>query len=166
MIPDLLNVIVKPENVGDLHLKLMLKYHQKYRIRHELITMFITSFYKLLWNKDELLSQKLELILLSGNHVESSFIEVRSEEACQKQQLAPLLATRNKFVSSFINHLDAVSIRRAQLAQFYSDRINHHQDPVDPIKMHNRLNHHGFVALEITGAFSAKGLPFYSINLA
>jgi hypothetical protein len=52
------------------------------------------------------------------------------------------------------------------LAQFFSNSVNHHMDPVDSVKMHNRLNHHGYVALEITGSYAAKGLPFYTINLA
>jgi len=32
--------------------------------------------------------------------------------------------------------------------------------------MHNRLNHHGYISLEITGSFIARGLPFYTVNLA
>lgn len=69
-------------------------------------------------------------------------------------------------VSVFVNHLDASSIKRKTLAQFFSDKVNHHMDPVDASKMANRLNHHGYIALEITGSYAAKGLPFYTINLA
>jgi hypothetical protein len=87
-------------------------------------------------------------------------------QACQTQQLAPLMKTKNKVVSVFVNHLDASSIRRALLAQFFSNNVNHHMDAVDVIKMHNRLNHHGYIALEITGSYAAKDLPFYTINLA
>jgi hypothetical protein len=69
-------------------------------------------------------------------------------------------------VSVFVNHLDASSIRRSLLAQFFSNKVNHHMDPVDPVKMHNRLNHHGYIALDKTGSYAAKDLPFYTINLA
>lgn len=65
-----------------------------------------------------------------------------------------------------MNHLDAVSIRRAQLAKFFVDYVDHNQDNLNPLKMHKRLNHHGYIALEITGSYAAKGLPFYTINLA
>lgn len=65
-----------------------------------------------------------------------------------------------------MNHLDAVSIRRENLADFFTNKINHHQSPIDTKKMHNRLNHHGYIGLEITGAYIAKGLPFDTINLA
>ncbi len=104
--------------------------------------------------------------ILSGDHNESAFLEVRSEHACQEKQLAPLIPTKDKIISVFVNHLDAVSIRRAKLAEFFSDNVNHHMDGVDPVKMHNRLNHHGFVALEITGSYVAKKLPFYTITIA
>jgi len=32
--------------------------------------------------------------------------------------------------------------------------------------MYKRLIHHGLIALEITGSYVAKGLPFYTIKLA
>jgi len=80
--------------------------------------------------------------------------------------LVPLLPTKNKVISVFVNHLDAASIRRALIANFFSKSINMHMDAVDPVKMSNRLNHHGYIALEETGSFIAKELPFYTINLA
>lgn len=80
--------------------------------------------------------------------------------------MSPLIITKDKKTSVFINHLDAVSIRRAQLAKFFVDIVNRNQDDISPLTMHNRLNHHGYIALEITGSYAAKGLPFYTINLA
>lgn len=77
---DLINVIIKPENTGDLHIKMMLKYPQQFTIRKEIVEMFIKSFYKILWNKQNELYKKLELELLTGDHIESAFVEVRSEE--------------------------------------------------------------------------------------
>ncbi len=59
---------------------MMLKYPEQFSIRKEIVTMFITSFYKLLWNKNEELSKKLELDILTGDHNESAFVEVRSEK--------------------------------------------------------------------------------------
>ena len=58
---------------------MMLKYSEKYGMRKELVELFLISFYKLLWNKDDELSTKLELEILSGDHTELAFIEVRSE---------------------------------------------------------------------------------------
>jgi len=77
-----------------------------------------------------------------------------------------LIFTKNKKSSVFINHLDAVSIRRAQMAKFFVDIVNRNQDDISPLKMHNRLNHHGYIMLNITGKYAAQGLPFFTINLA
>lgn len=62
---------------------MMLKYPDRFAIRKEIVTMFITSFFKLLWNKDEELSKKLDLEILSGDHRESAFVEVRSEHVIE-----------------------------------------------------------------------------------
>lgn len=80
LLPDLFKVILKPENNGDLHLKMMMKYPTQFSIRKQIIDMFLTSFYKLLWNKQHPLSSKLNLDILSGQHKEVAFIEVRSAE--------------------------------------------------------------------------------------
>lgn len=165
-VKDLIDLLLKPENVGDLHIKMLLKHPDQFSIRKELVEMFLRSFYKIFWNKENDLYKKLELEILTGEHNESGFLEVRSEEACQKEELGPLIPTKNKKISIFVNHLDAASIRREQIAKFFSDKSNHGQEQVDAVKMHNRLNHHGFVALEITGSYIAKSLPFTTINLA
>jgi len=166
MIPDILQVITNHDNIGDMHFKMILKYPAKYNFRKELIEMFILSFFKTLWNKDNEISAKINLDILAGSHNESAFVEVRSDKECEKAMLTPLLPNKNKFASILINHLDAISVRRAQMAEFFSNKINHHQDPVDGNTMFNRLNHHGYIALDITGSYVAKNLPFYTINLA
>ncbi len=80
LLPRLFKKILSPENNGDLHLKMMMKYPQQFSIRKEIIDMFLTSYFKVLWNKQNPLSSKLELEILTGNHKEVGFIEVRSEE--------------------------------------------------------------------------------------
>ncbi len=57
----------------------MLKYPEQFGIRREIVVMFINSFYKILWNKDDDLNRKIHLEVLSGDHKESAFVEVRSE---------------------------------------------------------------------------------------
>jgi hypothetical protein len=62
MIPDLQKLITKAENIGDLHIKMMLKYPEQFAIRKEIVEMFLISFYKILWNKESDLTRKLEVI--------------------------------------------------------------------------------------------------------
>jgi hypothetical protein len=62
IIPELVKVLTKPEYIGDLHLKMMLKYPDQFAIRKDIVEMFIISFYKILWNKEMDISNKLEVI--------------------------------------------------------------------------------------------------------
>lgn len=80
LINEILKVALKPENIGDLHLKMMLKYPKQFAVRKEMIEMFMTSFYKILWNKDLEYSKKVELVVLTGLHKETAFVEVRSAD--------------------------------------------------------------------------------------
>jgi len=74
----------------------MLKAPDNYGIRPEIIKMFLKSFYKTLWDPSNPLSEKLILDNLVGKRDEKGFIEVRSNEACKKKKLAPLLTPRRK----------------------------------------------------------------------
>jgi len=68
------------------------------------------SFYKILWDEDNLLGQKLMLDVLIGDHQEGGFLEVRSNEACNSAGIAPLITPRESIAggnSIFVNHLDA-----------------------------------------------------------
>ncbi len=80
IIPELVKALIKPDNIGDLHLKMMIKYPDQFAIRREIIEMFMISFYKILWNKESDIATKLELEVLMGDHQESAFVEVRSED--------------------------------------------------------------------------------------
>ncbi len=162
---DLFNLITESENIGDLHIRLMLKYPEKYGIRKDLIIMFLNSFYKLYWNNKNI-KDKMELDILTGDHNENAFIEVRSENECQKEKIAPLIPTQDKYISVFVHHLDAVSIKRKKIAEFFSDKSNTNFNGIDSDIMHKRLDHHGYAILDITGGFIAKGLPFDTINVA
>lgn len=137
-------------------------------IRKQLVEMFLLSYYKILWNKENEHSSKLELIVLSGDHMESAFLEIRTQRECYKEKIAPLVSNYNKDekISVFVNHIDGVKIRRKQLSLFFSDRLNHSLDEVEAEKMYNRLLHHGNAFLNIFGMFSAKGLPFYTMLLS
>lgn len=157
-----------PESIGDLHLKLISKYPGKFMIRKELVDNFFRAYYNLLWDKNNDSNQKLELIILNGDHMESAFVEVRLGKECLESKVAPLLANWDKKTNTsiFINHIDSVSIRRKQLADFFSEKVNHSLDEVDGKKMLERLKHHGNAFLDLFGSIAANGLPFYTISIS
>ena len=162
---DLYNNIIDPENLGDLHFRLMLKFPEKYGIRKELIEDFLKSLFEIYW-EDKDLKNNIEVDILKGEHTETAFLEIRSENNCKEEKLAPLINTKDNFISVFVNHIDAVEVLREKLSKFLSDKENNGIENIDFEKMKKRLNHHGFAVLEITGSYVAKGLPFDTINLA
>jgi len=164
-LPDLYNNIIDPENLGDLHLRLMLKFPEKYGIRKELIENYLQSLFEIYW-EDKKLKKQIEIEILNGEHSETAFVEIRSENNCKEEGLAPLIKTKDNFISVFVNHIDAVEVLREKLSKFLSSKENNGIENIESDKMKKRLNHHGYAVLEITGSYIAKGLPFDTINLA
>jgi hypothetical protein len=141
---EVLGALTQPENIGDSHIKMLVKYPDEYSIDGTLVQKFLRSFYKLLWDKSNPYSQHLKLHLLVGDHTETGFLEVRSNDACTKAQLAPLITPKEPGrdgVSVFVNHLDAASLRRVDIAKFFANYIGHHnQELMDPVFFHDCHN--------------------------
>lgn len=93
---DVYEVLAQYENIGDLHIKLLLSESQNYSVNKTLVEYFIQSFYSLLWDKTSStsLSSKLYLDVLAGDHNESAFVEIKTDIACLRSNRAPLILTR------------------------------------------------------------------------
>lgn len=165
-----MKALLEPDNIGDMHLRLMLKKHDMYNIDPDLIKNFLQSFFKNLWEGEIKDSLKIEMLI--GPHEEKGFIEIRSNAICTQENLAPLMAPRHNSQSMFVNHIDAVQVRRAQLAYFFATAINMHSDPISTVshriiqeKLFNMINREGMSHLEMTGTSLGKELPFYTLHL-
>lgn len=77
-----------------------------------------------------LLTDNSQLDILTGDHNETAFVELRSTESCTKAKLAPLIYTKDTSTGEqmFVNHFDAISARRADLAKFFTTYINPNLD--------------------------------------
>ena len=165
----LLQSLLEPDNIGDMHLRLMLKNANMYNVDPELIKMFLRAYFLNLWEGD--IKSKLKLVLLVGAHEEKGFIEIRSNAICTQENLAPLMSPMHEGKSMFVNHIDAIQVRRAQLAYFFATAVNMHSDPISTVssidqeKLFNMINREGLSHLEMTGTYIGKELPFYTINL-
>lgn len=106
---------MKPENTGCFHIKNLLKFPENYNVRIEIVHMFLKILYRTLWDKNNLLSEKIILDGLVGQKEEKAFLEVRSNEACKKTNSAPLIHPR---------------IKVSLAAQSVSDKEIHYADPV------------------------------------
>ena len=88
--------LLKPENTGCMHLKSILKNPESYDMRLDLIRYFIRSFFNVLWNKQIDLHNRIMLDIMAGRHEERAFLEVRINEACIRQNMAPLLTPKRR----------------------------------------------------------------------
>lgn len=79
-----------------MHIRNMIKNPDNYGIRSEIILMFIKSFYKILWDRSNPLSEKLKIDNLIGRREEKGFVEIRSNEACERKKMAPLITPKKK----------------------------------------------------------------------
>jgi len=167
----LLQKLTEVNNHGDSHVRLMLDKPEWFQLQENLVPMVLTSYYTNLWRQYQDSSSplytmpKLRLNILSGHRDPKAFFEVSSGGFCHKQGLAPLLTPRHRGneKSVLVSHLDAVSLRRQEHAAFFRTIANSGPRKIDVERLHQRLDRHGWLALETTGSQMASGLPFYTL---
>lgn len=169
----LLQRLVEFENQGDSHIRLMLKQPEWYQLNNLLVPMVLRSFYSLLWRQHQDPSSsifhapKLKLQVLSGESNPQAFLEVVSAGLCHGSGVAPLLTPRDGQRAVLVSNLDAVSLHRAELAAFFASQHTEGPGPQHIItaeRLRQRLDRHGWLALETTGSRIADGLPFYTLT--
>jgi len=159
----LLQKLTEVENHGDSHIRLMLKQPEWFQLDERLVPMVLKSFYSRLW-RDDASAPRLQLRVLQGESNPQAFLEVSSSEVCENNGEAPMLTPKTAHRSLLISHLDAVSHRREELAAFFAKIANTTPRKINKEKLHQRLNRHGWLALETTGSRIAAGLPFYTLT--
>jgi len=160
----LLTALTEVPNLGDAHFRLMLKEPENYHVDPALVQMTIRSFYSLLWDSQNPLHSRVQLVQLTGAERPTAFLEVMTMPGCTQAGLAPLLASRGA-TSLLISSMDAVHLRREELADFFALRLGSALPmKVDRTVLLSRLDRHGLQALELTGSRVAKDLPFYSLH--
>jgi len=165
--PELARALVEVPNVGDSHLRLMLKDPANYHVDAALVQMALRAFYTILWSPAAPMHDRVRVEQLSGDPNPAAFLEVSTTQACEEAAAAPLLQPRSPALSFLVSNLDAVTARRAELADFFANRLgNNLPIHIDKETLHKRLDRHGLAALELTGSRVAKDLPIYSLTFA
>lgn len=160
----LLEKLTEAESHGDSHIRLLLKQPEWFELDERLTPMVLRSFYSRLWRDAG--ASRLELRVLQGESNPEGFLEVSSGAACEASGEAPMLTPKTARRALLISHLDAVSLRREELAAFFAKIANTSPRKVNKERLHQRLNRHGWLALETTGSRIAAGLPFYTLTYA
>jgi len=165
----LLQRLTEVENHGDSHIRLMLDKPEWFQLDRVLVPMVLRSFYTSLWRQyqDELsplyTAPKLRLKIVSGHRDPKAFFEVTSGESCHNLGFAPMLKPQSEGRGFLLSHLDAVSLRRRELAEFFRRIANTTPRKINVEQLHQRLDRHGWLALETTGSQMAAGLPFFTL---
>jgi len=166
----LLQKLTEVENHGDSHIRLLLKKPDWFQLNKYLVPMSVKAFYNLLWQQNSDAksplhkSPKLKLEVLVGQSDPQAFLEVSSGELCLNGGMAPMLTPRTPQRSVLISHLDTVSLRREELAAFFTRIANASPRKINKAQLHQRLDRHGWLSLETTGSRVASGLPFYTLT--
>jgi len=159
---ELLELMVKPENVGCRHLKFMLQKPAEYQLKGvETVQMGIRAFHQVMWNKTFAGHTKLCYILLKGAHKEKAFVNVEVAQHCQDQGFAPLISPQTCYNSMYVNHPMSVIKFRAELAHFLAQK-----NSALAQAMIVKMNDKGTVGLAKTASAVLKGYPVYTVVLS
>jgi len=156
---ELMELIVKPENVGCRHLKFMLQKPAEYQTKAEVVQMGIRAFHQVMWNKTFAGHTKLCYILLKGAHKEKAFVNVQTAQHCVDQGLAPLISPQTCYNSMYVNHPEAVIKFRAELAHFFAQK-----NSALAQAMITKMNDKGTVQLAKTASAVLKGYPVFTVT--
>eukprot|EP00386_Alphamonas_edax_P004565 GDKI01014416.1.p1 GENE.GDKI01014416.1~~GDKI01014416.1.p1 ORF type:complete len:379 (+),score=59.04 GDKI01014416.1:193-1329(+) len=158
----ILTVMNEPQNIGDTHLKLILQHPDWYHVAdNEVAKMLLKSFFTVLWDSKHPLRDRLMLDVLAATAHPKAFLEVLTNEDCEKADMAPMIKPRNKDVSVIVNHMSAVASRHRELADFFAGRKN---GQVVANTFYKRMERHGRDWLEQTMREVAKDLPLYVLS--
>ena len=106
--------------------------------------------------------------VLTGDHKETAFVEIKTDINCLKENEAPLIrsSSDSSGVQVFISHSDAVALARISLAKYFTTQVSKEEENKGKTEMmFNRMDHLGCAFLELTGSYVAKYEPFYSVKL-
>ena len=154
--------LVAPNNIGDIHLKLMMTQPGSYLIDSKLVQNFVKVFYSLLWDGSRITKNQLQLEVLSLAKLrnERALVNVLVSDACRKEKKFPLIQVRTSDEGIFVNHPGAADYRRQELAAFFSTMAS---GLVEYETMLSRMTLRGSHTFDLTAKKIAKDLPVYNV---
>lgn len=152
----LLEELVKPQNIGCGHLKLMLTRPDDYGVRPELITAFLKACFRALWS-----GAPVDYVVLDGDHREGAVVNVVIEDEVSRDTLVPTITPQVNGKQMFVNHPQAVSFLRSELARGLT-RI--HPIEIEPETLKDDIDALAQRQLGHTLMALAKGLPLFEVR--
>lgn len=157
----ILSRLADVENQGDSHIRLLLKHPEWYHLNAALVPMVLRAFYSLLWDQ----VPHVTLLVMQGRSNPGAFVEIHTNAQCENDGMAPMIDPQSLHGhAAFVSHMASASVRRLELADFFARVANATPHKMDKISLKDRMDRHGYMALDATGKRIARGLPFYSVT--
>jgi len=91
-----LNALQKPAHHGNLSIRLMLEFPDKFKVRPNVAHKLFEAYFNLLWRRDkefegELLHTRLQFVVAEGLHKERLFLDVRNSAYCVAEKIHSVL---------------------------------------------------------------------------
>jgi len=156
----LLKLLVEPDNVGCKHLKYLLKGGYGPDVpQPRIVELGIQAFHEVMWNKTFAGSEKLCYMMLKGPHKEKAFVNIQTAQHCNDQNLAPLISPQTCFNSMFVNHPEAITAFRKELADLFM------ADASKSKAMQTAMGDMYVTGISKTVAQILKGYPMFTVFL-
>ncbi len=154
----LLEELVKPEHIGCGHLRLMLTRPDDYGVRPELTLAFMRAFFHALWA-----GAPVEYVVLDGNHQEGAVVNIVVPGDISKETPIPTITPQVRGKQMFVNHPQAASFLRGELAQGI-DALTSAE--IDPQAFHVAMGELAQRQLGHTLSALASGLPLFEVRFS
>lgn len=154
----LLSSLLKPENIGCGHLKLMLQHPEEYGVRRDLVEEVLRSVFEAMWRE-----APIEYVVLDGDHREGAVVNIVFDGALDPEGELPVVSPRVGDAQIFIRHPQAEEF----MARNYSQRIGEITgvDGVDPQQFLSNLTSLRQRQLSATLGHLARGKPIYTARV-
>jgi hypothetical protein len=152
----LLEELLKPQHIGCGHIKLMLTRPDDYGVRPELILAFMRAFFRALWS-----GASIDYVVLGGDHQEGAVVNIVVDTEVSNETPIPTITPQVQGKQMFVNHPQAASFLRWNLAQGMDSLTS---AKVDPETFHAAIGELAQRQLGHTLAALASGLPIFEIH--
>jgi hypothetical protein len=157
--PALIEHWLEPHHIGCGHLRLALTRSGEYDLRESLVRAVLRGFHEKRWEG----SPELELVALSGVHMERAVLNVRTAGPLQPFSRIPLVSPAVYGAQVFVHHPRVTSYLRKQLAHFLALQTDI-CGAIDPEELHVDMERLGAVQLGLTLRALALGLPIFDVT--
>lgn len=173
---ELLRLLSLPDGQGCIHLMLLMRHTDLFGISPDIPPRVIRSFFRLLWMRDDGLTdingkplfEYLKVFVSIGNHDEESCVLLKRPNSCTDENIFPLVAPNIGGHQNFVFHPTAIIAFRHSIGRFVSEKYSEIRDlgeENEKMFMSMYLSKAGKISAK-SMQFLCKGIPKVKIYLS